>query len=284
LYKILEKKVLAEGIKLLVVKAPMVAKYCQPGQFIILRVDEKGERIPLTIYDYSREKGTVAIIFQEVGKTTFQLGKMEVGNFLIDFVGPLGLPFEKEITPEEIKEAICVGGGVGAAPIYPKIKWLKEKGIKVTTILGAKSKNLVILEEEIKKISDEVYLYTDDGTYGEKGFVTEGLKRQLATRRPDLVIAIGPLPMMKVAAEITKPFQVRTLVSLNSIMVDGTGMCGSCRVTVGDEVKFTCSDGPTFDGHLVDFEELQLRQVRFLPEEKISLRVYEKRGGHQCQL
>ncbi|MFH1612703.1 MAG: sulfide/dihydroorotate dehydrogenase-like FAD/NAD-binding protein [bacterium] len=284
MYKILEKKILARDIKQFTIKAPEVATYCKAGQFIILRINEKGERIPLTIYDFFFEKGTIDIIFQEVGRTTYELGKMEQGESLLDFVGPLGVPFEQEIELNKIKKVICVGGGLGVAPIYPKIKFLKEKGVEVISIIGARSKNLVILEQEVKNISNELYVCTDDGTYGEKGFVTQVLKRLLDNEaKPDLVVAIGPIPMMKASSKVTELYQIKTLVSLNSIMVDGTGMCGSCRVSVGGKTKFTCSDGPTFDGHLVDFDELQMRQGRFLEEEKIAFEKYEGRCECKCK-
>lgn len=284
MYKILEKKILAKDIKQFTIQAPEIAIYYQAGQFIILRINEKGERIPLTVYDFSLEKGTIDVIFQEVGRTTCELGKMEPGESLLDFVGPLGLPFEQEIEVDKIKQAICVGGGLGVAPIYPKIKFLKEKGIEVISILGARTKDLVILEQEVKNISNELYVCTDDGTYGEKGFVTNVLTRLLENKiKPDLVIAIGPIPMMKASSKVTEPYQIKTLVSLNSIMVDGTGMCGSCRVSIGEKTKFACSDGPTFDGHLVNFDELQMRQTRFLEEEKNALNQYEGRCVCKCQ-
>lgn len=275
MYKILTAKELAREIKLFVIDAPKVAKACKPGQFIILKINEKGERIPLTIYDYDSIKGTVSIIFQEVGKTTRQLGKLKVGDYLQDFVGPLGKPMQVNG-----KRIFCVGGGVGVAPVYPKAKALKNAGAEVISIIGARNKDLVILEDEMKTISNQLYICTDDGSYGEHGFVTQMLERLLQTeQKPDLVIAIGPLPMMKASCLVTKKFDVPTLVSLNSIMVDGTGMCGSCRVTIGGETKFACVDGPAFDGHLVDFDELMQRQVRFVEEEKCALERYEKMYG-----
>ncbi|MEW6617988.1 MAG: sulfide/dihydroorotate dehydrogenase-like FAD/NAD-binding protein [bacterium] len=272
MYKILFTKELAKEIKLFVIDAPKIARSCQPGQFIILRINKAGERIPLTIYDYDAQKGTVSIIFQEVGKTTRQLGKLKTGDYLQDFVGPLGKHIE--VTGSD-KRIFCVAGGVGAAPIYPKAKALNKSGAEITSIIGARTKDLVILEQEMNAISNQLYICTDDGSYGEQGFVTKVLERLLETQeKPDLVIAIGPLPMMKASCAVTKKFDVPTLVSLNTIMVDGTGMCGSCRVTVGGKTKFACVDGPTFDGHLVDFDELMQRQVRFVEEEKIALERY----------
>ncbi len=276
MYKILETKQLAKEIKLFVVDAPRVAKACKPGQFIILKINEQGERIPLTIYDYNVGQGTISIIFQEVGKTTRQLGKLKAGDEIQDFVGPLGKPIEVN---DSHKRIICVGGGVGVAPVYPKARALKNSGAEVISIIGARSKDLIILEEEMKAVSNELYVCTDDGSYGEHGFVTQVLEKLLPIKTPDLVIAIGPLPMMRACCQATKKFNVPTLVSLNSIMVDGTGMCGSCRVTIGGETKFACVDGPTFDGHLVDFNELMLRQVRFVEEEKVALQRYEKMEG-----
>lgn len=280
--KILSAKELAKEIKLFVIDAPKVARACQPGQFIILRINEYGERIPLTIYDYNATNGTVSIIFQEVGKSTKQLGKLKVGDNIQDFVGPLGKPIEVNGSYQKI---FCVGGGVGVAPVYPKARALKNVGAEVISIIGAKNKDLLILEEEMKAISDQFYIWTDDGSYGEHGFVTQGLERLLQkSQKPDLVLAIGPLPMMKACCQITQKFDVYTLVSLNSIMVDGTGMCGSCRVTVGGETKFTCVDGPTFNGHRVDFDELMIRQQRFVAEEKIALDRYNKTQEHKCQM
>lgn len=273
MYKILTDKELAKEIKLFVIDAPKVATACQPGQFIILRINEYGERIPLTIYDYDSQKGTVSIIFQEVGKSTQQLGKLKAGDSLQDFVGPLGKPIEVNGKHQRI---FCVGGGVGIAPVYPKARALKIAGAEVISIIGARNKDLLILEQEMKAISNHLYICTDDGSYGEHGFVTQVLERLLnEPQNPDLVLAIGPLPMMKACCQVTKKFDVPTLVSLNSIMVDGTGMCGSCRVTVGGETKFACVDGPTFDGHLVDFDELMIRQVRFVEEEKLALERYK---------
>lgn len=276
MYNILESKQLAKEIKLFVVDAPKVARACKPGQFIILKINEQGERIPLTIYDYDSARGTVSIIFQEVGKTTRQLGKLKDGDYIQDFVGPLGKPIEVN---DSHKRIICVGGGVGVAPVYPQARALKNSGAEVISIIGDRTRDLIILEEEMKVVSNELYVCTDDGSYGEHGFVTQVLERLLPTKTPDLVIAIGPLPMMRACCQVTKKFNVPTLVSLNSIMVDGTGMCGSCRVTEGGQTKFACVDGPGFDGHLVDFNELMQREVRFVEEEKMALERYEKMEG-----
>ncbi|MDI6703239.1 MAG: sulfide/dihydroorotate dehydrogenase-like FAD/NAD-binding protein [bacterium] len=270
MYKILVKEELAPTIKLFKVEARMVAKKARPGQFVILRIDEKGERIPLTIYDYDKDRGTISIIFQEVGKTTVQLGGLEQGDCLLDVVGPLGNPFDIG----KVGKVVCVGGGIGVAPIFPKALALKDEGNEVTSIIGARTKELLILEEEMKKVSQRVYITTDDGSYGEAGFVTAPLKRLLNENPPDLVVAIGPLVMMKNVVSVTKPYGVNTLVSLNPIMVDGTGMCGCCRVRVAGVTKFSCVDGPTFDGAEVDWNELISRNNRFLEEERRALERY----------
>jgi len=266
LFKILTKKIMVPSIKLFEIEAPLVARKALPGQFVILRIDEHGERIPLTIFDYDRARGTVFIIFQEVGKSTMQLGAMEEGDLLLDLVGPLGLPMKEE----RDKKIVCVGGGVGVAPVFLKARSLYENKNYVISIIGARTKNLLILEEEMRQVSHEIYITTDDGSYGRHGFVTEALKEVLEKNRPDLVLAVGPVMMMRACSEVTRPYGVETLVSLNSIMVDGTGMCGCCRVMVDGKVRFTCSDGPVFDGHLVDFKELMSRQNRFLEEERIA--------------
>jgi ferredoxin--NADP+ reductase len=243
----------------------MVAKKAQAGQFVILRIDEKGERIPLTIADYDREKGTITIIFMEVGKTTKQLGKLNVGDSIENFAGPLGIASEVK----NYGTVVCVGGGVGIAPLYPIVRALKEAGNYVISILGAKNKALLLLEEEIESFSDELYITTDDGSKGHKGFVSDVLQKQIDSKEKiDMVMAIGPVIMMKVVADLTKKYQIKTLVSLNPIMVDGTGMCGGCRVSVEGKTKFACVDGPEFDGHEVDFNNLMLRNRRFLKEEE----------------
>jgi ferredoxin/flavodoxin---NADP+ reductase len=275
MYRILEIKTLSETVKLMKIKAPLVAKHAKAGQFIILRIDEQGERIPLTIADYDRNKGTITIIFMEVGKTTKQLGKMNVGDELLNFAGPLGTASEIE----KYGTVVCIGGGVGIAPLYPIIRALKEAGNTVISILGARSENLLMLEKEIDEHSDELYIATDDGSKGTKGFVTTVLQQLIDDgRKIDVVWAIGPVIMMKVVADLTKKYDLKTIVSLNPIMVDGTGMCGGCRVTVDGKIKFACVDGPEFDGHKVDFENLMLRNKRFLREEEASCKMLEEAG------
>jgi len=272
MYEILEKQVLSDTVKLMKIKAPLVAKKAQAGQFIILRIDESGERIPLTIADYNKKEGTVTVIFMEVGKTTKQLGKMKVGDNLLNFVGPLG-------SPSEIKKygtVVMIGGGVGIAPLYPVVRELKKIGNYVISILGARNKELLMLEKEIGKYSDELFVTTDDGSKGHKGFVSDILQKLIDEgRKIDMVMAIGPIIMMKVVADVTRPYKIKTLVSLNPIMVDGTGMCGGCRVSIGNEIKFACVDGPEFDGHLVDFNNLNLRNRRFLCQEEESCKCAE---------
>jgi ferredoxin--NADP+ reductase len=265
MYKILEKRTLSDNVKLMNIKAPLVAKKAKPGQFIILRIDETGERIPLTIADYDRKKGSITIIFMEVGKTTKQLGEMKEGESLLNFAGPLGVPSEIE----KYGTVVCIGGGVGIAPLYPIGRALKDAGKKVISILGAKNKDLLMLEDEIGEYSDELLIATDDGSKGHKGFVSDVLKDIIDEGiKLDIAWAIGPVIMMKVVSDLTRKYDLKTMVSLNPIMVDGTGMCGGCRVTVGDETKFACVDGPEFDGHKVDFENLMLRNRRFEREEK----------------
>ncbi|HDM67018.1 MAG TPA: sulfide/dihydroorotate dehydrogenase-like FAD/NAD-binding protein [Thermoplasmatales archaeon] len=265
MYKIIEKQVLSETVKLMKIKAPLVAKHAKPGQFIILRIDEKGERIPLTIVDTDKKEGLVTIIFLEVGKTTKKLGMLKEGDEILNFVGPLGKPSEIE----KYGTVVCIGGGVGIAPIYPIIKALKHVGNHVISILGARNKDLLILEEDIRRWSDELYIATDDGSKGEKGFVSDVLQRLINDgKKIDVVWAIGPVIMMKVVSEITKKHDIKTIVSLNPIMVDGTGMCGGCRVIVGGETKFACVDGPEFNGHLVDYDNLMQRNKRFIEEEQ----------------
>ena len=274
--KIVRKKVLNPSVTLLEVEAPLIAKKAQAGQFIILRVDEQGERIPLTIADYDREKGTVTIIFQKVGLTTQLLGDLEEGGSIRDFVGPLGLPTE---LPEGTKRVCVVGGGVGCAIAYPQAKALHAAGIAVDVIAGFRSKDIVILEDEFKAACDHLYITTDDGSYMEKGFVTDKLKSLIdAGNQYDAVIAIGPIIMMKMVAGVTKPYGIKTLVSLNPIMIDGTGMCGGCRVSVGGKMKFACVDGPDFDGHEVDFDELMSRNAVYRGEEA------EQKERHDCRL
>lgn len=279
-FKILNKQELVHTIHLMEISAPRIAKKAQPGQFVILRIDEKGERIPLTIADFDREKGTITMIFQVVGKTTMQLSSLKNGDVLLDFIGPLGNPAHigKEGT------VILVGGGVGVAPVFPQARAFAEQGNKVISIIGARSANLLLWEDRMKAVSDELCITTDDGTKGHHGFVTDIVKKILEDgTKVDRVVAIGPPVMMRAVAGVTRPFNVRTIVSLNSIMVDGTGMCGSCRVLVGNETKFACVDGPEFDAHLVDFTLLMSRLAAYQPEEKAAFEKYKcEREGCKC--
>lgn len=280
MFKILERKDLAPSIKRFVIDAPLVAKKARPGQFVILRVSESGERIPLTIADYDVEKGTITVVFQEVGKTTQEMGTLQAGDLLADFVGPLGRAVD---FPNSYKKVLGIGGGLGVAPLYPKLKMLHEKGVEVVSIIGAKSEGLLIMEDEIKSVSDKMYICTDDGSKGRHGFVTVVLKELLEQgEKFDEIIIIGPPILMKIGTQITRPFGMPTMVSLNPIMVDGTGMCGGCRVTVGDETKFACVDGPAFDGHKVDFDELMRRLQTYKDEEKVCLNKHNG-GGCKCQ-
>ncbi|HHY83112.1 MAG TPA: sulfide/dihydroorotate dehydrogenase-like FAD/NAD-binding protein [Clostridiales bacterium] len=265
MYKILEKKVLAPAMKLMRIHAPLVARKAMPGQFIILRVMEGGERIPLTIADYNPSEGWVTIIFQEVGETTRDLGRLEEGDYIKDFVGPLGRASELD----GFDSVLCIGGGVGTAPLYPQIKYMHEKGTKVDVIIGARSKDYVILEEPIRSNCSNLYIATDDGSYGQKGFVTDLLKQLIESgKKYDHIIAIGPMIMMKMVCKLTKEYGIPTTVSMNPIMVDGTGMCGGCRVSVDGKIKYACVDGPDFDGHLVDFDEAMRRSQMYKQEEQ----------------
>ena len=264
MFKIVRKKELNAAVTLLEIEAPFIAKKAKAGQFIIFRIDEMGERVPLTIAGYDREKGTVTIIFQTVGFSTIALGALNEGDYIKDFVGPLGKPTHTE----GVKRVCVVGGGVGCAIALPSAAAFKEAGAEVDVIIGFRNKDIVILEDEFKAVSDNLYLMTDDGSYGEHGFVTVKLQELLEKgNKYDAVLAIGPIPMMKFVCKTTEPFGVKTMVSLNPIMVDGTGMCGGCRVTVGGEVKFACVDGPEFDGHKVDFAELMSRNTTYRPRE-----------------
>ena len=268
MYQILKKQTLNANTKLMVIDAPHVARKAEPGQFIILRVSEEGERIPLTIADFDREKGPITIIFQEVGATTMALGEMNEGDCLHDFVGPLGKASELE----GMKKVAVVGGGLGCAIAYPQAKKLHEMGCQVDLVAGFRSKDIIILEEEMKAASTNLYIMTDDGSNGNKGFVTDKLKELIeAGNQYDAVIAIGPMIMMKFVSEVTRPYGIKTIVSMNTIMVDGTGMCGGCRLTVGGETKFACVDGPDFDGHLVDFDEAISRSRMYKAEEAVSM-------------
>ncbi|OPY87537.1 MAG: Dihydroorotate dehydrogenase B (NAD(+)), electron transfer subunit [Syntrophus sp. PtaU1.Bin208] len=269
--KILEKVDLSENVVKMVLDAPAIAKKRKAGQFIVLKIDEKGERIPLTTVDADPEKGTLTIIFQVVGKTTAKLATLKAGDELMDLQGPMGRPTHLE----GIKNAVCVGGGVGVGVVYPIGAALKKLGAKVTSIIGSRNKELLILEDEMKGISDNLIVTTDDGSYGVHGFVSDALKALIDSgEKIDEVFAIGPVPMMKAVAAVTKPYGIKTTVSLNSIMVDATGMCGACRVAVGGETKFACVDGPEFDGHAVDFDLLASRLRMYMTQEKESMDNY----------
>jgi ferredoxin--NADP+ reductase len=272
MFKIVNKRKLNEQVVLMDIDAPFIARKAQAGQFIIFRIDEKGERIPLTIADYDREKGTVTIIFQIIGRSTSQLAELNVGDSILDFVGPLGVPTHFD---EGVKKVAVVGGGVGCAIAYPQAKMLHNKGVEVDVIAGFRNKDIVILEDEMKAVSTNLYITTDDGSYGTKGFVTNVLKDLIEKgNKYDAVVAIGPVPMMKFVCEVTKPYGIKTIVSLNPIMVDGTGMCGGCRVTVDGKIRYACVDGPDFDGHLVDFDELINRNNSYK----------ETEANHICRL
>jgi ferredoxin--NADP+ reductase len=264
MYEIIRKEKLAPTIKRLEIYAPLIARHTEAGNFIILRVNEEGERIPLTVAGYNRKKGIISIIFQEVGYTTKLLGQLNKGDKIKDIVGPLGRHIERE----GYQKVILIGGGSGTAMLYPEVKCFSESCSELITITGARTKELIILENELKNYSDDLYITTDDGSYGKKGYVTDVLEELLRKNKDiDLVIAIGPVQMMKAVSEITKEFNIKTIVSLNSIMIDGIGMCGACRVNVGGETKFTCVDGPSFDGHQVDFDELMNRLQFYQKEE-----------------
>ncbi len=276
MYPIVKKRALNETVTLMEVEAPLVARKAQPGQFIIFRIDEEGERVPLTIAGYDRERGTVTIIFQKVGYTTEKLDTLSEGDALLDFVGPLGEPSHTD----GVKRAAVIGGGLGVAIAYPQAKALYERGAAVDLIVGFRSEGLIILADELAAASSELTIMTDDGSNGRKGFVTQALADKLAAgAQYDEVIAIGPLPMMKAVCDLTRPYGIKTIVSMNPIMIDGTGMCGGCRVTVGGETKFACVDGPDFDGHLVDFDEAIARGRMFRPEEAQA-----KEKLHKCRL
>ena len=276
MFPIVKKRVLNETVTLMEIEAPLVARKALPGQFIIFRIDEEGERIPLTIAGYDREKGTVTIIFQKVGYTTMKLDTLNEGDALLDFVGPLGEPNHTE----GVKRAAVIGGGLGVAIAYPQAKALHEAGCEVDLIVGFRNEHLIILKDELAAACTDLTIMTDDGSNGNKGFVTQALQAKLdAGKAYDEVIAIGPLPMMKAVCDLTKPKGIKTIVSMNPIMIDGTGMCGGCRVTVGGVTKFACVDGPDFDGHQVDWAEAISRSRMFRPEEQ---RAMEKL--HKCRL
>lgn len=274
MYKVIMHESIATDVHRMVIEAPLIAKKRLAGQFIMLRIDEHGERIPLTIADANIEAGTITLIYQSVGKTTHQLATKEVGSFILDVAGPLGKPTHIE----NYGTCICVGGGIGKAPLFPIAEALKKAGNEVISIVGARGKDLLILEDELALVSDELIVCTDDGSHGRKALVTEPLKEILESgRKVDLVVAIGPGVMMKFVAKTTEPFGIKTMVSLNSIMIDGTGMCGGCRVTIGGETLFTCVDGPEFDGHLVDWDQMIKRMEAYKGAECASMERWEHR-------
>ncbi len=282
MYKIKRRESLSENIFLIDVSAPRVAEKCLPGQFVIVRADEKGERIPLTICDYNRENGTVTLVVQIVGASTLKLSRLNENDGVEDIVGPLGVPSEIVTADDEFlknKNIVFVAGGVGTAPVYPQVKYLSERGYKFDVIIGAKSKNIVILEDEMKRYAKNVYVCTDDGSYGFKGLVTDKLSELTESgEKYDICVAIGPVIMMKFVSKLTEKLGIEQIVSMNPVMVDGTGMCGACRLTVGNEVKFACVDGPEFDGHKVDFDECMKRMTLYKTEEGRAF-LKEKEGG-----
>ena len=282
MYKIKRRESLSENIFLIDVSAPRVAEKCLPGQFVIVRADEKGERIPLTICDYNRENGTVTLVVQIVGASTLKLSRLNENDGVEDIVGPLGVPSEIVTADDEFlknKNIVFVAGGVGTAPVYPQVKYLSERGYKFDVIIGAKSKNIVILEDETKRYAKNVYVCTDDGSYGFKGLVTDKLSELTESgEKYDICVAIGPVIMMKFVSKLTEKLGIEQIVSMNPVMVDGTGMCGACRLTVGNEVKFACVDGPEFDGHKVDFDECMKRMTLYKTEEGRAF-LKEKEGG-----
>ena len=284
MYKILKKQELAANIYLMDVEAKRVAKSCQPGQFVIVRMNEEGERIPLTICDYNREVGSVTIVFQTVGAGTKMMANLNEGDAFHDFVGPLGCAselVEEEIESLKQKKILFVAGGVGAAPVYPQVKWLHEHGVDADVIVGSKTKDMLILEKEMEAVAGNLYVTTDDGSYGRSGMVTQVIKDLVAEgKKYDLCVAIGPMIMMKFVCLLTKELEIPTIVSLNPIMVDGTGMCGACRVTVGGKVKFACVDGPEFDGHAVDFDEAMRRQQMYKTAEGRAVLAVEEGDTH----
>ena len=285
MYKIVNAECLADKIYLMDVEAPRVARACQPGEFVIVKMDEVGERIPLTICDFDREKGTVTIVFQIVGASTLKMSELQAGDAFQDFVGPLGQP--SEFVKEDIEEVkgrkyLFVAGGVGTAPVYPQVKWMKQHGIDVDVIVGAKNKDLLILEDMMKEQAGNLYITTDDGSYVRKGMVTEVIKDLVENqgKQYDVCVAIGPMIMMKFVCKLTKELNIPTIVSMNPIMVDGTGMCGACRLHVGDEIKFACVDGPEFDGHLVDFDQAMKRSQMYKTAEGRALLKLQEGDTH----
>ena len=276
MYKIVKARQLADKIYLMDVEAPRVARACEPGEFVIVKTDEAGERIPLTVCDYDREKGSVTIVFQIVGASTRKMADLKAGDSFRDFVGPVGRPSEfvhEDLEVLKNRKMLFVAGGVGTAPVYPQVKWLKNHGIDADVIVGAKTGDMLILEEEMKAAAANLYITTDDGSRGRKGMVTDVIKdlAQRQGKQYDVCVAIGPMIMMKFVCLLTRELNIPTIVSMNPIMVDGTGMCGACRLTVGDEVKFACVDGPEFDGHKVDFDEAMKRQQMYRTEEGCAM-------------
>lgn len=284
MYKILNAEKLSANVFLMDVEAPRVAKHCLPGQFVIVKMDEVGERIPLTICDYDAEKGTVTIVFQPAGASTTRMAQLKAGDYFEDFVGPLGQPSElchEDLEELKKKKIVFVAGGVGTAPVYPQVKWLHEHGITADAIVGAKTKDLLILEDKMKEVCN-LYVTTDDGSYVRKGMGTDVLRDlvQNQGKEYDLCVAIGPMIMMKFVCLLTKKLGIHTIVSMNPIMVDGTGMCGACRLQVGDEIKFACVDGPEFDGHLVDFDQAMKRSQMYKTQEGRALLKLQEGDTH----
>ena len=283
MFEIVEKQTLAPTVHRMVLRAPEIARKHRAGNFVVLRIHEKGERIPLTVADKDAQAGTITLVFQAVGKTTSELGEMKAGQHLLDVVGPMGRPTHVE---KFDGVTVCVGGGIGVAPVHPIACALKEAGNRVVSIIGARTKELLIMEEEMGRASHELLVATDDGSYGHHGFVTDVLKQVIEREGREnvaLVVAIGPVPMMRACCKVTEPYGVETVVSLNPIMVDATGMCGACRVTVGGETRFACVDGPEFDGHQVDFDELTKRLRIYVEDERRAMQIWtEQHAGHQC--
>ncbi|WP_288845200.1 sulfide/dihydroorotate dehydrogenase-like FAD/NAD-binding protein [uncultured Alistipes sp.] len=289
MYPILEKRCLAQGIWLMKILAPRVAASALPGQFVIVRADERGERIPLTIADFDKEAGTVTIVTQTIGVSTRKICALETGDALADFAGPLGHPSEfVRLSPEELRSRryVFIGGGVGTAPVYPQVKWLHEHGVEADVIIGAKNKEMLIYVDEMRAVAKNLHIATDDGSEGFKGLVTQLLEKLIADGgRYDECVAIGPMIMMKFVALTTKKYALKTTVSLNALMVDGTGMCGACRVSVGGRTRFTCVDGPEFDAHEVDFDEAMRRQGMYRTQEQRAAAIAaEREAGHQCKI
>ncbi|MFI3293631.1 MAG: sulfide/dihydroorotate dehydrogenase-like FAD/NAD-binding protein [Rikenellaceae bacterium] len=290
MFKVIEKREIAQNIFLMRVEAPRVAKSAKPGQFVIVRADECSERIPLTIADFDSAEGWVTIVIQTLGVSTKKICALDAGDMLADFAGPLGHPSEfvdEDLAELRTKRILFVAGGVGAAPVYPQVKWLHENGVEADVIIGAKNKELLIFTDEMDKVASNLYITTDDGSAGDKGLVTEKIKRLIEEDGVmyDLCVAIGPMIMMKFVTLTTKAYELPTIVSLNTLMVDGTGMCGACRVSVGGKTKFTCVDGPEFDGHAVDFDEAMRRLGMYRTEEQRAAEVARQREeGHKCRI